>query len=302
MASELVRELVNAGIHFGHRISRWNPKMAPYIYGRRNLIHIIDVRETVKGLLRGKKFLSQVVTRGGDVLFVGTKRQARHTIVAHAQKVGMPHVARRWLGGTLTNFRTIRSRLSRLEELEAAEADGRLQQYSKKAVAMHNRELRKIRNNLEGIREMDKLPVALVVVDVRRENLAVREAKKLGIPTVCLIDTDSDPDYAAIPIPGNDDSMRSIETVMSHLTEAIAEGKRARTSGPAAEEGEQAFKRRAKRPALARGGVGAEEKPPLPTEEAEAAPAADDAFAGQAASPAPAGPGHEVPAMPETSP
>ena len=224
MASELVRQLVNSGIHFGHRVSRWNPKMDPYIFGRRNLIHIIDIRETVKGLLRAKKFISRVVADGREVLFVGTKRQARHTIVELANRVDMPYVARRWLGGTLTNFRTIRSRLARLEELEAIEADGRLAEYSKKAIAMHNRELRKIRSNLEGIRRMDKLPGAVLVVDVRREHLAVREAKKLGIPTVCLIDTDSDPDFADIPIPGNDDSMRSIETILTHLADAVVEG------------------------------------------------------------------------------
>jgi small subunit ribosomal protein S2 len=301
----LVRELVNSGIHFGHRISRWNPKMEPYIYGRRNLIHIIDIRETVKGLLRGKKFLSHVVANGGEVLFVGTKRQARHAIVGHAKRVGMPHVARRWLGGTLTNFRTIRSRLTRLEELEAAEADGRLQQYSKKAIAMHNRELRKIHNNLDGIREMDKLPAALVVVDVRREHLAVREAKKLGIPTVCLIDTDSDPDFATIPIPGNDDSMRSIETVVSHLTSAIEEGKRARTAPPRAEDADQPFRRRSRRPTSARAKVAADEKPAPTEEEPPAAPPAEDSTAEpdeQAASREPGEPTGEVPAMPETLP
>jgi len=243
----LARELVNAGIHFGHRISRWNPKMKAYIFGKRNLIHIIDIRETIKGLLRARKFLAQVVARGDDVLFVGTKRQARHTLIEQATRVGMPYVVKRWLGGTLTNFRTIRSRLGRLEELEAIEADGRLQEYSKKAVAMHQRELQKIRSNLEGIRKMEQIPGALVVVDVRREHLAVREAKKLGIPTVCLIDTDSDPDFADIPIPGNDDSMRSIETVLKYLADAVEEGKRGRVV-PAA-GGEGGGRRRSRRPA-----------------------------------------------------
>lgn len=228
MASELVRQLVDSGIHFGHRASRWNPKMRPYIFGKRNTIHIIDIRETVKGLLRARKFISQIVSSGKDILFVGTKRQARLHIVEQARRVGMPFVAERWLGGTLTNFRTIRSRLSRLDELEAAEADGTTLQYSKKMIASRTRELRKIRRNLDGIRTMDKLPGALVVIDSRRERNAVCEAKKLGIPTICLIDTDSDPDYADLPIPGNDDAMRAIETILIHLADAVDEGLRGR--------------------------------------------------------------------------
>ena len=229
MASELVRQLVDSGIHFGHRASRWNPKMAPYIFGKRNTIHIIDVRETVKGLLRAKKFIAQVVARGEDVLFVGTKRQARMQIKQQAQRVGMPYVSERWLGGTLTNFRTIRSRLARLEELEAAEADGSAFEYSKKMIASRAREMRKIKRNLEGIREMNRLPGVLIVIDVHRERNAVREAKKLGIPTVCLIDTDSDPDYADLPIPGNDDAIRAIELILGRLADSVEEGKKGRT-------------------------------------------------------------------------
>ena len=251
MASELVRELVSAGIHFGHRVSRWNPKMEPYIFGRRNMIHIIDVRETIKGLIRAKKFITREVAQGREVLFVGTKRQARHAITSNAESVKMPYVIRRWLGGTLTNFRTIRSRLGRLEELETelgGEVESRL---SKKATSALNRQLRKIKSNLEGIRQMEKLPGALFVVDVRREHLAVREAKKLGIPTVCLIDTDSDPDFADIPIPGNDDSMRSIETILRHISQAIEEGLRARTAGGPATE-ESRFHRRSSRATTSR--------------------------------------------------
>jgi small subunit ribosomal protein S2 len=226
----LVRQLIDAGIHFGHRASRWNPKMAPYIFGKRNTIHIIDIRETVKGLLRAKRFVAQTVARGKDVLFVGTKRQARLQVEQQAKRVGMPCVTERWLGGTLTNFRTIRSRLARLEELEAAESDGTALEYSKKMIATRARELRKIRRNLEGIREMNKLPGALIVIDVHREHNAVREAKKLGIPTICLIDTDSDPDYADVPIPGNDDAIRSVETVLVHLADAVEEGLKGRTA------------------------------------------------------------------------
>lgn len=229
MASDLVRELVDSGIHYGHRSSRWNPKMGPYIFGKRNLIHIIDIRETVKGLIRAKKFLASVVAENGDVLFVGTKRQAKYAIEDYAKKCGMPYVSERWLGGTLTNFRTVRSRLTRLEELENEEATGALQEFSKKAIASRTRERQKIKRNLDGIRTMDKLPAALVVVDVVREHNAVKEARKLRIPTVCLIDTDSDPQFADIPIPGNDDAIRSIEIVLKHCAEAIEMGKRSQS-------------------------------------------------------------------------
>ena len=251
MASELARELVDAGIHFGHRVSRWNPKMEPYIFGRRNLIHVIDIRETVKGLIRAKKFIARIVADNGDVLFVGTKRQARHAVEAYAKKAGMPYVAERWLGGTLTNFETIRSRLARLEELEREEADGTLQQYGKKRIARDNRERRKIKRNLEGVRNMTRLPKALIVIDVHREHIAVKEAKKLGIATVCLIDTDSDPDYADIPIPGNDDSMRSIEVVLKHMSAAVEAGKRGRADS-AEDDADAARKRRSRRPTTAR--------------------------------------------------
>ncbi len=250
MASELVRQLVDAGIHFGHRASRWNPKMAPYIYGKRNTIHIIDIRETVKGLLRAKKFIAQIVAGGKDVLFVGTKRQAKLIIEREAMRAGMPFVTERWLGGTLTNFRTIRSRLARLEELEQAELDGTAQEYSKKMISTRARELRKIKRNLQGIREMDRLPGAVVVVDVEREHSAVREAKKLSIPTICLIDTDSDPDFADLPIPGNDDAIRSIQTVVSHLADAVEEGKKGRTEAPDTTDKDQAPRRRSSRPAM----------------------------------------------------
>ncbi len=236
MASELVRQLIDTGIHFGHRASRWNPKMGPYIFGKRSTIHIIDIRETVKGLLRAKKFVTQVVARGGDVLFVGTKRQAREQIRQHANRVNMPFVAERWLGGTLTNFSTIRSRVKRLDELESAEADGTALEYSKKMIASRTRELRKIRRNLEGIRDMTRQPAVLVVIDVHRERNAVREARKLGIPTVCLIDTDSDPDFADLPIPGNDDAMRAIDLVLTHLSDGVEEGLRGRKAPDAAEE------------------------------------------------------------------
>ena len=231
----LVKDLVDAGIHFGHRSTNWNPKMAPYIFGKRNKIHIIDVKATIKGLLLARKFISKAVGRGKDVLFVGTKRQARGCIEKYVKPTGMPFVVERWLGGTLTNFRTIRERLKRLEELERLEESGEINTYSKKMESHLRREKNKILRNLEGIRDMSKLPGAMVVIDVKREVNAVKEAQKLGIPTVCLIDTDSDPDYADIAIPGNDDAMRAIEVVLASLCAAVQEGK----AGRMAAEGKQ---------------------------------------------------------------
>jgi len=223
----LVKDLIEAGVHFGHRVSRWNPKMRPYIYGRQNMIHIIDVRETVRGVLRARKYLQQVAAGGGMILFVGTKRQARETIEREAQRCGMPYVSDRWLGGTLTNFRTIRSRLSHLEKLEALRASEEIHNYSKKMQAALNREYRKMYRNLNGIRTMNRLPDCLLVVDPKKEKNAVREARKMGIPTVALIDTDGDPDEVDLPIPGNDDSIRSIELIVQLLTDAIVAGKKA---------------------------------------------------------------------------
>ena len=227
MAVVQVKKLIESGVHFGHRASRWNPKMRPYIYGRRNLIHIIDVRETIRGLLRARKYLQQVSEGGSLVLFVGTKRQASETIEQQAERCGMPFVSDRWLGGTLTNFRTIRSRLSRLEELEALRASDELATYSKKMQSKLSREFRKMYRNLNGIRAMNRAPECLVVVDPMKEKNAVREARKLGIATIALIDTNCDPDEVDLPIPGNDDSIRSIELITSLLADAVLAGKAA---------------------------------------------------------------------------
>lgn len=227
MAS-LVKDLVESGVHFGHRSTHWNPKMGPYIFGKRNKIHIIDVKATIKGLLLSCKYITQVVASGKDVLFVGTKRQAKSALENKIRETGMHWVTERWLGGTLTNFRTIRERLKRLEELELLEQSGEIDNYSKKMESQIRREKTKIHRNLEGIRNMTRLPGVLVVVDVKHEINAVREARKLGIPTICLIDTDSDPDFADIPIPCNDDAMRSIEVVIDQLCHAVMEGKGSR--------------------------------------------------------------------------
>ncbi|HEX7010995.1 MAG TPA: 30S ribosomal protein S2 [Phycisphaeraceae bacterium] len=283
MAS-LVKDLVEAGIHFGHRATNWNPKMAPYIFGKRNKIHIIDVKETIKGLLLARKYITRTVASGKDVLFVGTKRQARGILEQYVPPTGMHYVTERWLGGTLTNFRTIRERLKRLEELERLEETGEINNYSKKMESQLRREKTKILRNLGGIRNMTKLPGVLVVVDVAHEINAVREARKLGIPTVCLIDTDSDPDFADIPIPGNDDAMRAIEVVIGSLCAAVMEGKTARAQaqleqpagrGEAAGEPQRRRSRRAQFRAEEEGEPAAGETSPEPTKMGPAAAEGD---------------------------
>ncbi len=235
MSESLVQELVSAGVHFGHRASLWNPKMAPYIYARKNQIHIIDIRETLRGLLRAQKYLTQVAGGGSLVLFVGTKRQAAGAIEREALRCNMPFVAERWLGGALTNFRTIRSRLGRLEELEALRAGDRLAEYSKKMQSALAREYRKMYRNLNGLRSMNRMPECVVVVDPRKEKNAVREARRLGITTIALIDTDCNPDLVDLPIPGNDDGIRSIELVMKSLADAVLAG-RSQAAGEAKQE------------------------------------------------------------------
>ena len=225
VAKELARELINAGAHFGHGVSRWNPKMAPFIFVKRGKIHIIDVRKTLRGLLIAKKLLAEVVSSGKDVVFVGTKRQAQKVVEAAAAKCGMHYVSQRWLGGMLTNFRTIRSRLQRLEQLEAMQEDGTLESESKKQASRLKREMRKIKSNLEGVRNMSRLPGAVVVVDARKEYIALSEAKKLSIATVGIIDTDSNPDTVDVAIPANDDSIKAIELILNELADAVAVGK-----------------------------------------------------------------------------
>lgn len=265
--SDMVKELIEAGIHYGHRASRWNPKMKPYIYGKRNNLHLIDVKETLRGLLLAKKFLAQTVSRGKDVLFIGTKRQARKSVQKHAERVGMHWVNDRWLGGTLTNFREIRRRVGRLDQLEQMEAEGLLDAYSKKEGSSLRREMRKILKNLGGIRNMSRLPGALVIVDPQREYIAVREANKMGVPVVALLDTDADPDPIDIPIPGNDDAMRAIEVVIRELADAVELGKQSRVEAEAEGEKPQP-RRRSRRATTAR----AEEET---GESSEAAPIAE---------------------------
>ena len=239
MAIVDVKQIIGAGVHFGHRASRWHPKMAPFIFGKRNLIHIIDVRETLKGIVRASNFLSQVSAQGKEIVFVGTKRQAKSIIQREAQRSGNHWVSERWLGGTLTNIHTIRKRLKRLDELEALEETGGINEHSKKQVSRLRRERRKICTNLDGLRKMEKLPAALVAVDIRREHIAVREARKCGIPVIALVDTDCDPDLVDIVIPGNDDAFRSIEIILSALADAIMVGKEKHAAILAEEEKKQ---------------------------------------------------------------
>lgn len=221
----IVQNMIEAGVHFGHRTSLWNPKMAPYIFGRKNQIHILDIRETLRGLLRAKKYLQQVAEGGSLILFVGTKRQAGEAVEEQALRCGMPFVSERWLGGTLTNFRTIRSRLTHLEELERIRGGEEIEKYSKKMQSSLNREYRKMYRNLNGLRTMNRLPECMVLIDPGKERNAVREAKRLGITTVGLIDTDSDPSMIDLPIPGNDDGIRSVEMIMTQLADAVIAGK-----------------------------------------------------------------------------
>ncbi len=225
MAKALAKELINAGVHFGHGASRWNPKMAPYIFGKRGNIHIIDVKQTLKGILIAKKLLAEIVSDGSDVVFVGTKRQAQKAVEDAAGTCQMHYISQRWLGGMLTNFRTIRSRLARLEQLEAMEKDGTLVKESKKQASRLKREMRKISTNLNGVRKMSRLPGVVVVVDAKKEHLALAEAKKLGIPTIGVLDTDSDPDDVDVAIPANDDSIKAVELILGELAGAVAIGK-----------------------------------------------------------------------------
>lgn len=219
-----IKDLIAAGAHFGHRASRWNPKMAPYIHSKQRLIHIIDLKQSLRGLVRARHFLKNLAATGGKVLFVGTKRQAKAIIDKVSRESGMPGVSERWLGGTLTNYTTIRSRLNRLEEIESMEKTGEIERYSKKMISAIMREKRKLLRNLEGIRTLHRLPAAVVVVDPHYEDIAVKEARKLHIPVVGLVDTDSDPEAVDIAIPCNDDAMRSIQALLTELAAAVKDG------------------------------------------------------------------------------
>jgi len=296
---ELARELIGAGVHFGHAASRWNPKMKPYIFGKRGMIHIINVKETLKGLMIAKKLLITVVSGGRDVVFVGTKRQAKKAVQGASEKCGMHYISERWLGGTLTNFRTIRSRLQRLEELEGMEASGKIEAQSKKQGARLKRELNKIKTNLDGVRKMNRMPGVMIAIDAKKEYIALREARKLGIPTISVIDTDSDPDTVDVAIPANDDSIKALEILMDQLATAIAEGKtRVRQEDVTAMAGARAQKPRSRRRVLA-SATEQDSQPDAATEVESETPIAE--VATPAAEPAADVSASEVPETPKTA-
>jgi small subunit ribosomal protein S2 len=238
MSSVSIKELLEAGVHFGHQTKRWNPKMKKFLFGERNGIYIIDLQKTLKKFLEAQGFIQDVAARGAAVLFVGTKKQAVDTIQEEAARAGSPYVNRRWLGGTLTNFQTITKSISRLKQLEDMKATGKFEAFSKKEVLRLDREMEKLNNALVGIKQMEQLPGAVFVIDPKNERIAVREARRLAIPVVAIVDTNCDPDEVDFPIPGNDDAIRAIRLLTARLADAIVEARGARAKSTA-DEGEK---------------------------------------------------------------
>ncbi len=220
-----MKELLECGVHFGHQTRRWNPKMAEYIFAERNGIYIIDLQKTLRMLETAVEFVQTVAAQGGSVLFVGTKRQSQEAVLEEAMRCSMFYVNHRWLGGMLTNFQTITQSISKLEKLEAEEESGELEKRPKKEIIRLMREKGKLANNLTGIKEMSNLPAVVIVTDTRKEHTAIAEANKLGIPIIAIVDTNCDPDPIDLPIPGNDDAIRSIRLICSVLAEAVIEGR-----------------------------------------------------------------------------
>lgn len=220
-----MKELLECGVHFGHQTRRWNPKMAEYIFAERNGIYIIDLQKTLRMLETAVDFVGEIAAKGGGVLFVGTKRQSQEAVRGEAVRCGMYHVNNRWLGGMLTNFQTIRRSVNRLDELDANEANGIFDQMPKKEVMRLRREKGKLDSNLNGVREMKRLPEVVIVTDTRKEHTAIAEANKLGIPIIAIVDTNCDPDPIDLPVPGNDDAIRSIRLICSVLSDAVINGK-----------------------------------------------------------------------------
>jgi small subunit ribosomal protein S2 len=219
-----MKELLEAGVHFGHQTKRWNPKMKEYIFGERNGIYIIDLQKTLRMFKEATRFVSELVAKGGAILFVGTKRQAQEAIVEEARRCGMFYVNQRWLGGLLTNFITIQKSIQRLRELDEMSTDGRYDLFSKKEVARLERERKGLEKNLAGIKSMKQLPKAIFVIDSKKEEIAVKEANRLGIPVVAVVDTNCDPDDIDCVIPGNDDALRAIKLFVSKVADAVIEG------------------------------------------------------------------------------
>ncbi|MCG3175300.1 MAG: 30S ribosomal protein S2 [Candidatus Omnitrophica bacterium] len=231
MSKELVQKLLEAGVHFGHQTKKWNPKMKPYIFGEKNGIYIIDLEKTVTLLTRACAFVRETAASGQSVLFVGTKPQAQPIIEEEAKRCGMYFVNHRWLGGMLTNYATVRNSVRRYKQLVTMRTDGTFEALTKKECAEIEKEINKLEKNLAGVVEMDRLPGALFVIDAKKEDIGVREANRLGIPVVAIVDTDSDPDLIQYPIPGNDDAIRSIRLITNIVTESLLEGQRKAETG-----------------------------------------------------------------------
>ena len=225
MAIVTMRELLEAGIHFGHQTRRWHPKMARYIYGQRNGIYIIDLQHTLRQLYRAYALVRDLTADGGHVLFVGTKRQAQEPVRAEAGRSGMYYVTNRWLGGTLTNFRTVRSSIAELKNLQELETSGKIEMYSKKEGIEMRKRRGKLEKNLSGIQDMPGLPKVMFVIDAKHENIAVLEAKRLNIPCIGIVDTNCDPDVVSLPIPGNDDAIRAVSLFCRVIADAAIEGR-----------------------------------------------------------------------------
>ncbi len=239
MAVVSMKQLLEAGVHFGHQTRRWNPKMAPYIYTERNGIYIIDLAKTVKKLEEAYNFVRDISANGGYVLFVGTKKQAQDAIKEEAARCGGYYVNARWLGGMLTNFRTMRTRIDRLAQLRKMEEDGTFAMLPKKEVIKHQGEIAKLEKYLGGVKEMKKLPAALFIVDPRKERNAIAEARKLNIPIVAIVDTNCDPDEIDYVIPGNDDAIRAIRLIASTMANAAIEGRQGEDAAAAAETADE---------------------------------------------------------------
>jgi small subunit ribosomal protein S2 len=238
MAYVTMKQLLETGVHFGHQTRRWNPKMRPFIFGARNGIHIIDLQQTVKLFQKAHDFLVDTVAGGGRVIFVGTKRQAQEAVKKEAERSGQYFVTHRWLGGMLTNFQTIRGSIERLKKLETAFDDGTIKRYHKKEIARYGRDVVKLNSTLGGIKDMDGLPSAAFIIDPKREEIAIQECRKLGIPVVAVVDTNCDPDVIDYIIPGNDDAIRAIKLFVTCVADACIEGLAARKDQGASAEKE----------------------------------------------------------------
>ncbi|MDD5495691.1 MAG: 30S ribosomal protein S2 [Candidatus Omnitrophica bacterium] len=225
--STLIKSLLEAGVHFGHEKKRWNPKMKKYIFGEKNGVYIIDLQKTEQAVTKAVAFLRRLASEGSSILFIGTKKQAQDIIKEEALRCGMFYVNQRWLGGMMTNFQTLKKSIKRLEELERIKKDGTFDKLSKKEASQLNKEMFKLNKNLEGVRALTRPPKAVFIVDSKKEEIAVKEAKKLGIPVVALVDTNCDPDIIDYVIPGNDDAIRSVKFVTSLMADAVMEGREA---------------------------------------------------------------------------